>query len=145
MRTLAGPLLLLCLADQGTCVMGGSARVRCSRLTYELFPRRLNHVVPLPGPSPLQESDDSVASATPIVGARSGEEVADCAHSEGVVPSTSAMLAGVVTHVATLAERGEIARPVVAWIMVQVCACEDHARDTQMSGRGDANEPGLRA
>lgn len=55
------------------------------------------------------------------------------------------MLAGVVTHVAALAERGEITRPVVARIMVQVRAGEDHARDTKMGGRADADQPGLRA
>ncbi len=37
---------------------------------------------------------------------QSGEQVADRAYPKDVVPSTSAMLASVVAHVAALAERG---------------------------------------
>ncbi|WP_156455667.1 hypothetical protein, partial [Sphingomonas sp. CCH18-H6] len=60
--------------------------------------------------------------------ARSGEQVADRAHPEGVEPAAPAMLAGVVAHVASLAERGEVAQPVVAGIVVQVRAGEHDAR-----------------
>jgi hypothetical protein len=46
--------------------------------------------------------------------------------------------------VAALAERGEVAWSVIAGIMVQVCSRKDDARDTELRGRGDAHEPGLR-
>ena len=48
---------------------------------------------------------------------RSGEQVADRAHPEGVAPAAPAMLASVVAHMAPLAERSEVARSVVAGIV----------------------------
>lgn len=62
---------------------------------------------------------------------RSGEQVADRAHPEGVAPAAPAMLASVVAHMAPLAERSEVARSVVAGIVVQVRAGEHDARDPQ--------------
>ncbi len=53
------------------------------------------------------------------------------------------MFGRVVDHVAALAERGEVARPVVAGIVVQMRASEDYARDPKMSGRVDAGEARL--
>ena len=76
---------------------------------------------------------------------QSGEQVADRAHPEGIEPSAPTMLPSVVTHVAPLAERGEVARPVVAGIMVQVRAGENDTRDAHRGGRVDASEPRLRA
>ena len=54
------------------------------------------------------------------------------------------MLDRVVDHVAALAERREVARPVVAGIVVQVRAGEDHTRSPQMGWRVDAGETRLR-
>ena len=76
--------------------------------------------------------------------AGSGEQVADRAHLKSIEPPASTMFGGVMDHMATLAERGEVARPVVAGIMVQVRAGKDHARDAQMGGRVDARESRLR-
>ena len=55
------------------------------------------------------------------------------------------MLASVVAHMAPLAERSEVARSVVAGIVVQVRAGEHDARDPQRGGRVDAGEARLRA
>ena len=74
----------------------------------------------------------------PFEDLRSGEQVADRPHSEGVEPAPPAMFGGVMAHMAALTERREVAWPVVAGIMVQVRAGEHDARDPHWSWRFDA-------
>ena len=70
----------------------------------------------------------------------SGEQVADRAQPERVAPAPTAMSGRIADHVTSLAERGEIARAVVAGIMVQVGAGENYARDERPGRRVDAGE-----
>ena len=51
------------------------------------------------------------------------------------------MFARVVAHVAALAQGGEIARAVVAGIVVQMRACQHHAGDAQRGRRANPREP----
>ena len=50
------------------------------------------------------------------------------------------MLVRVVTHVAGLAERCQIARAVVAGVVIEVRAGQHHARPAERQGRRDAGE-----
>lgn len=76
---------------------------------------------------------------------RSGEQVAYRLPSERVEPSPSAMFARIMAHVAALAECSEVARPVVARIVVQVRAGQHHTRYSEGRGWPDASQPRLHA
>ena len=71
------------------------------------------------------------------------EQVAQGAEPEHLAPAPPAVLLPVMEHVAPLAECCEVAGPVVAGVVIQVCAGQDHAGDGEMRGRGDAGEIGL--
>lgn len=66
------------------------------------------------------------------------EQVSKGAKPEHLAPPSAAVLLSIVEHVAPLAERREVAGPVVAWVVVEVRAGQDHARDGQTRSRGDA-------
>ena len=55
------------------------------------------------------------------------------------------MFTRVMAHMASLAERSEVARPVVAGVMVQVGACQNDTSGADHRGSTDAGEPGLYA
>ena len=63
---------------------------------------------------------------------RLGEQIAQRAPAKGVHPAPAPVFGRVMDHVAPLAERSEVARPVVARIVVEVRAGEHHARDEQL-------------
>ena len=60
-----------------------------------------------------------------------------------LAPPSPAVLLAVVEHVTSLAECGEVARPVVARVMVEMRAGQNHVGDRETRGRGDAGEVGL--
>ena len=53
------------------------------------------------------------------------------------------MLLGIVERMAPLAERGEVVRAVVARVMVEMRAGQDHTCDRKTRGRGHAYKAGL--
>ncbi len=55
------------------------------------------------------------------------------------------MFTRVMAHVASLAERSKVARPVVARVMIQVGAGQYHARSTEHGRCADPDKPGLHA
>lgn len=71
------------------------------------------------------------------------EQIALSLEPEHLAPPSPAVLLGIVEHVAPLAECREVAGAVVARVMVQMRAGQDHARDRKTCGRGDACEAGL--
>jgi len=71
------------------------------------------------------------------------EQVTEGAEAEHLAPPSPSVFLRVVEHVAALAECREVAGPVVAWVVVQMRAGQDHARDRKTWGRGDAGEVGL--
>jgi hypothetical protein len=71
------------------------------------------------------------------------EQVTAGPEPEHLAPPPSAVPLSVVEHVTPLAECGEVAGAVVAWIVVEMRAGQDHACDQKTRGRGDAGEIGL--
>ena len=67
------------------------------------------------------------------------EQIAQCAAPIGVEPAPTPMLGSVVHHVASLAERGEVAGAVVAGIVVQM-----RARDIHPRGANDRRDIAIR-
>ena len=62
------------------------------------------------------------------VGVAADEEVADCPVAKEGQPTPTLVLGPVVKHVAALAERGEVAGPIVRGVVVPVRRGEGHAR-----------------
>ena len=75
----------------------------------------------------------------PPVRLKTRKQIAQRASSVRVVPAAPAMLRRIVNHVASLAERGEVAEAVVAGIMVQV-----RARGVHPGGADDRREIAIR-
>ena len=71
------------------------------------------------------------------------EQVAEGAEPEHLAPPTPSVLLAIVEHVTPLAERGEVAGPVVAWVVVQMRAGQDHAGDGETRGRAMPVRVGL--
>jgi hypothetical protein len=57
------------------------------------------------------------------------EQVTEGSKSEDIAPPPPAVLLGIVEHVTPLAECGEVAEAVVARVVIQMRAGQDHARD----------------
>lgn len=68
----------------------------------------------------------------------SGKQIPDSAAPESVAQATSAMFPRVVAHVTGLAQRRQVARAVVARVVVEVRAGQDHAGLAERQGRRDA-------
>lgn len=62
------------------------------------------------------------------------EEICDSLPTVKVQPSSPAMLVCVMQHVAPLAERRQVGKPVVRWIMVKVRTCQDDLGPTDVTG-----------
>ncbi|MBB3941618.1 hypothetical protein GGR39_003299 [Novosphingobium fluoreni] len=71
------------------------------------------------------------------------EQITHRSAAKGVVTAAAVVFRGVVAHVAALAERGEIARAIVAWVVVQVRGSEHDARHAQGCGWIDAGKARL--
>ena len=80
---------------------------------------------------PEQPQAAAVAARQDLV-----EEVTESPQPEHLAPPSPAVLLPIVEHVTPLAERGEVAGPVVAGVVVQMRTGQNHARDRKTWGRG---------
>lgn len=72
------------------------------------------------------------------------EEIANGTGPKPIAQTASAMFARVMAHVTGLAQRRQIARPVVAGIVIEMRAGQDHAGPAERLRRCDARQAGLR-
>jgi hypothetical protein len=71
------------------------------------------------------------------------EQIPESPELEHLAPPSLAVLLPVVEHVTPLTERREVTGPVVAGVVIQMRAGQNHAGDRQTWGRGDASEIAL--